>query len=130
MVLGVIGAVTGGTLYYFYPVQVSVFAGLTRNYLVTWSAPQGTATTELNAAYKVGGAGAPALPAEASSPGGAAGDWPSYNRTLTSERHSQLNQINTKNADKLKVLCTYDVGDFAAFESGLIMVDNALIGTT
>jgi PQQ-like domain/PQQ enzyme repeat len=27
-------------------------------------------------------------------------------------------------------LCTYDVGQFAAFESGLIMVDNALIGTT
>jgi hypothetical protein len=25
---------------------------------------------------------------------------------------------------KLKVLCTYDVGQFAAFESGLIMVDN------
>jgi hypothetical protein len=31
---------------------------------------------------------------------------------------------------KLKVLCTYDVGQFAAFESGLIMVDNTLIGTT
>jgi alcohol dehydrogenase (cytochrome c) len=27
-------------------------------------------------------------------------------------------------------LCTYDVDQFAAFESGLIMVDNALIGTT
>jgi alcohol dehydrogenase (cytochrome c) len=30
----------------------------------------------------------------------------------------------------VKVLCTYDVGQFAAFETGLIMVDNALIGTT
>lgn len=27
-------------------------------------------------------------------------------------------------------MCTYDVGQFAAFESGLIMVNNALIGTT
>ena len=60
----------------------------------------------------------------------AAGDWPSYNRTLTSERYSQLSQINTKNVGKLKVLCTYDVDQFAAFESGLIMVENALIGTT
>jgi alcohol dehydrogenase (cytochrome c) len=63
-------------------------------------------------------------------PSASAGDWPSYNRTLTSERYSQLSQINTKNAGKLKVLCTYDVDQFAAFESGLIMVENALIGTT
>jgi len=76
------------------------------------------------------GAVAPSLPVDASSPSGAAGDWPSYNRTLTSGRYSQLNQINTKNAGELKVLCTYDVGQFAAFESGLIMVNNALIGTT
>jgi glucose dehydrogenase len=41
-----------------------------------------------------------------------------------------LNEINTTNVGKLKALCTYDVGQFAAFESGLIMVDNALIGTT
>ena len=72
----------------------------------------------------------PAPPAEAPSASATAGDWPSYNRTLTSERYSQLNEINTKNVGKLKVLCTYDVGQYAAFESGLIMVDNALIGTT
>ena len=130
VVLGVIGAATGGALYYVYPVQVSILAGLTRNYFLTLSAPRGTTTTELNAAYKDAGAVAPSLPAEASSPSGAAGDWPSYNRTLTSERYSPLNQINTKNVGKLKVLCTYDVEQFAAFESGLIMVDNALIGTT
>jgi alcohol dehydrogenase (cytochrome c) len=129
-VLGVIGAATGGALYYFYPVQVSIFAGLTRNYLLTWFAPQGTTTTELNAAYKDAGAVARALPAEASSPSVTAGDWPSYNRTLTSERYSPLSQINTRNVGKLRVLCTYDVGQFAAFESGLIIVDNALIGTT
>ena len=66
----------------------------------------------------------------APSPVPAFDDWPSYNKTLTSERYSPLSQINTKNVGKLKVLCTYDVGQFAAFESGLIMVDNALIGTT
>ena len=128
--LGVIGAAAGGALYYVYPVQVSIFAGLTRNYFLSWSAPPGTTTTELNAAYKAAGAVAPSPAADAPSPSAAAGDWPSYNRTLTSERYSQLSQINTKNVGKLKVLCTYDVGEFAAFESGLIMVDNALIGTT
>ena len=29
-----------------------------------------------------------------------------------------------------KLLCTYDIGQFSPFESGLIMVDDALIGTT
>ena len=72
----------------------------------------------------------PSRRAAAPSPSDTAGDWPSYNRTLTSERYSQLSEINTKNVGKLKVLCTYDVDQFAAFESGLIMVDNALIGTT
>ena len=113
-----------------YPVQVSIFGALTRNYFLTLFAPPGTTTTELNAAYKDAGAAAPSLPAEASSPSVTAGDWPSYNRTLTSERYSPLDQINTRNVGKLKVLCTYDVGQFAAFESGLIMVENALIGTT
>jgi alcohol dehydrogenase (cytochrome c) len=71
-----------------------------------------------------------ALSVDAASPGATSADWPSYNRTLTSDRRSPLAQINTGNVDKLKVLCTYDVGQFAAFESGLIMVENALIGTT
>jgi glucose dehydrogenase len=128
--LGVIGAATGGALYYFYPVQVSIFAGLTRNYFLSWSAPPGTTTTELNPAYKDAGTVARPLPADPSSPSVTAGDWPSYNRTLASERHSPLSQINTKNVGKLKVLCTYDVGEFAAFESGLIVVENTLIGTT
>ena len=127
--LGVIGAAVGGGLYLAYPVQVTTLAAMARNYLLSWSAPPGTTTTELNAAYKAEtAASSPA--AEASSPSAAAGDWPSYNRTLNSERYSQLSQINTKNAGKLKVLCTYDVDEYTAFESGLIMVENALIGTT
>jgi alcohol dehydrogenase (cytochrome c) len=128
--LGVTGVAVAGGLYLAYPVQISTLGGMTRNYLISLSAPPGTATTELNAAYKGAGAVASSPAAEASPPDTIAGDWPSYNRTLTSERYSQLNQINTKNVGKLKVLCTYDVGEFAAFESGLIMVDNAMIGTT
>ena len=128
--LGVTGAAVAGALYLAYPVQVSTLGGLARNYLISWSAPRGTITTELNAAYKGTGAAAPSPAAEASAPNAIAGDWPSYNRTLTSERYSQLSQIDTKNVGKLKVQCTYDIDQFTAFESGLIMVDNALIGTT
>ena len=127
--LGVIGAAAGGALYYFYPVQVSIFAGLTRNYIVS-STPPGTTTTESNPAYKAAEAVAASPAADAPSASATAGDWPSYNRTLTSDRYSPLSEINTKNVGKLKVLCTYDVGEYSAFESGLIMVENALIGTT
>jgi alcohol dehydrogenase (cytochrome c) len=124
----VVGAAMAGALYLAFPVQVSTIGGLSRNYLISLSAPPGTITTESNAAYKAAVASSP--PAEAPSPNTTVGDWPSYNRTLTSERYSELSQINTKNVGKLKVLCTYDVDQFAAFESGLIMVENALIGTT
>ena len=81
----VIGAVTGGALYYAYPVQVSILAALTRNYIVTLSAPAGTTTTEVNPAYK---AATGVQPASAVSSSGT--DWPSYNKTLTSERFSPL----------------------------------------
>jgi hypothetical protein len=128
--LGVTGAAVAGALYLAYPVQISTLAGMTRNYIISWSAPRGTIATESNAAYKGAGATALSPATEASPPDTIAGDWPSYNRTLTSERYSQPGQINTKNVGKLKVLCTYDVDQFAAFQSGLIMVDNALIGTT
>lgn len=59
-----------------------------------------------------------------------AGSWPSYNRTLTSERYSPLSQINTQNVRGLKVLCSYDTHLHENFNSSPIMVDGALIGTT
>jgi alcohol dehydrogenase (cytochrome c) len=45
-------------------------------------------------------------PAPATPPSPATADWPSDNKTLTSERFSDLGLINTKNVAKLKVLCT------------------------
>jgi alcohol dehydrogenase (cytochrome c) len=127
IVLGVLIAVAaiGEALYLAVPVQMSTVLGLARSYILSLNAPLGTATTEQNPAYRsVGGspAAAEALPAPE--------DWPSYNRTVSSQRYSQLRQINTKNVGGLKILCTYDLGKFSSFESGLIMVDNALIGTT
>ena len=129
-VLVVAGAAAGGALYYVYPVQISTVAGLTRNYLLTLSAPPGTTSTELNPAYQSIAAVRPSPAATIPSANPPAQDWPSYNRTLKSERYTPLSEIDTKNVGKLKILCTYDVNQFAAFESGLIMVDNALIGTT
>jgi alcohol dehydrogenase (cytochrome c) len=57
-------------------------------------------------------------------------DWPSYNKTLTSDRFSPLNQITAANAGDLKVLCTYDTGQYTGFNSGLLEVEGALIFTT
>jgi alcohol dehydrogenase (cytochrome c) len=127
--LVVVGAVIGGGLYLAFPVQVSTFAGLSRNFIITLRAPAGTVTTEANPAYQSPVAATAALTADPASDTDSA-DWPSYNRTVSSQRYSHLSQINTQNVGTLKVLCTYDTHELAAFESGLIMVDNALIGTT
>src|SRR6516165_5787234 len=99
--------------------------GELRGAVLSLFAPAGAVATETNPNYKGGAAPAPTAP---SSP--AAADWPSYNKTLTSERFSDLSQINTNNVAKLKVLCTYDTGRLTAMETGLIMVEGALIGTT
>ena len=127
-VLVLIGTGAAGTVYAYWD-QAVPLAGMAINYFRSWSAPLGTTTTELAAAAPEA-AGAPPPSSAARPPEAAAGDWPSYNKTLTSERNSQLSQINTKNIHNLKVLCTYDTGQFTSFETGPIMVNNALIGTT
>jgi len=86
-----IGAVV--VLYHLVPIEIA--AGEARAYFLTLNAPPGTVTTEANPAYK--GAAA-ALQPTAPPAQRAAADWPSYNKTLTSERFSDLSQINT-NAD-------------------------------
>src|SRR4029077_11623096 len=119
-----------GFLYVTFPVETTTYGGMALNYLKTLSTPAGTLSTEANPAYKGPVASAPApSPADSAWPNAAAGDWPSYNRTPSSQRFSPLDQINSKNVGNLKILCPYDLGVFAAFESGLIMVNNALIGT-
>jgi alcohol dehydrogenase (cytochrome c) len=57
-------------------------------------------------------------------------DWPSYNRTLTSDRYATLEKIDNKNAGQLKVLCSFDTGEKAAFQTGLVQVDGALFAAT
>ncbi|HEX8809751.1 MAG TPA: PQQ-binding-like beta-propeller repeat protein [Xanthobacteraceae bacterium] len=121
--LGAGGGVTSSLADEFTRIEVGV--GDLRSGILSLFAPPGAVATETNPNYKVTAAPAPTAP-----PSPAAADWPSYNKTLTSERFSDLSQINTKNVAKLKVLCTYDTGRLTAFETGLIMVEGALIGTT
>jgi alcohol dehydrogenase (cytochrome c) len=120
-------AVVGAAIAYYlvHPTRTEIAGAEVRNVLLSLNAPQGTITTEQNPAFK-----AATTPPTAVSAASTAGDWPSYNKTLTSERFADLGQINTKNVDKLKVLCTYETGQFTAFETGLLMVEGALIGTT
>jgi len=131
--VAIIGAAVGGevptgALADDIKTDVEIAGAVARGELLWFlNAPPGTLTTEANAAYKA--PAAPASPA-GTTPGASAGDWPSYNKTLTSERFSDLSQINTQNVSKLKVLCTYDTKQFTAFETGLIMLEGALIGTT
>jgi alcohol dehydrogenase (cytochrome c) len=129
--LFVAGVAFAGILYVTFPVAMTTYGGMGLNYLKTLSTPAGTVSTEANPAYTApAGTAISAAPADPIWPTAAAGDWPSYNRTPTSQRFSPLNQINKKNAGQLKVLCTYDTHEFTSFESNLIMVNGALIGTT
>ncbi|HXZ14707.1 MAG TPA: PQQ-binding-like beta-propeller repeat protein [Roseiarcus sp.] len=124
--LGALALGAGAALYFAYPNQAQFVGGEAREAVLSLNAPPGTVTTEENPAFKAASTAAPA-PAEAAA---AAADWPSYNKTLTTERFSGLDQINTKNVGKLKVLCTYNTGTFSSFETGLLMVEGALVGTT
>ena len=116
-------AATGSALYHVYPVQTTGFVAMTRNTLRSWFAPPGTITTELNPAYRGPETLAPTLASATLS--NEAGDWPSYNKTVTSERFSDLKAINANNVGRLNVLCTYDTKEYTNFESGLIMVNGA-----
>src|ERR1700760_2609174 len=57
-------------------------------------------------------------------------DWPSYNRTVGSDRYAVIPDIDTKNVAKLKVICSYDTGEQGFFQSGLVETDGGMFGTT
>ena len=65
--------------------QVEVGVGELRGEILSLRAPPGAVAMETNPNYKSAAAPAPAAPRAP-----AAADWPSYNKTLTSERFSDL----------------------------------------
>ena len=131
--LVVFAALVGGVVVYTQWDKAVPILAMAINYMRYLSAPSGTITTEVAASTKEGATPSAPAPSAAPSPGatpGAEEDWPSYNKTLTSNRFSQLSLINKNNVGNLKVLCTYDTGQYTGFTSGLIEVNGALIGTT
>ena len=127
--LAVAVVTASGALHVYWDKAVPL-GGMAVNYFLSLSAPAGTTTTELAAAsIDVGLSAQPALSA-ALPPNATVDDWPSYNKTLTSERYSPLSLINTKNVNRLKIICSYDTKQYTSFEAGLIVVNGAMIGTT
>jgi alcohol dehydrogenase (cytochrome c) len=57
-------------------------------------------------------------------------DWPSFNRTLTSERYAPLDEINRRNVGRLKQLCVYDLDVATGFETGPIVIGRTMYATT
>ncbi len=108
--------------------RVQQYGGIVFNYARSWHAPQGTLDVESapGGAVEFEPEAAPALGASAATDG----QWPSYNRTLTSERYSPLHEIDRSNVGMLRVLCSYDTKQLSGSQDGPIMVDGALIGTT
>lgn len=88
------------------------------NWVRYLSAPAGTLETEL----------APDAPAAVRVPApDVGGDWPSYNKTLTSNRFASLDEINTSTVAGLRVLCTFDTGTYTGFNTGLVEVAGRLL---
>ena len=122
-------AVLGSYLYGWSPVDV---AGSVLNAIRSAHNPPGTIVVELSNGATVDAAtdNAANTTSETNPQPFDAGSWPSFNRTLTSQRYSSLSEINTQTARGLKVLCSYDTHLRESFETGPLVVDGALIGTT
>jgi alcohol dehydrogenase (cytochrome c) len=103
------------------------------NYVRFFNAPKGTLTTERHshsAAQNMQFVAVPAMPVKVVATVTDSKHWPSYNRTLTSERFSELNQITKANAGELSVLCTYDTEQYTGFNTGLLEIEGALVFST
>ena len=124
LIAGLLIAAAVGGWAYFDENDSAPLAAMALNYVHYLGAPAGTLSTEEAPA-------AAAAPAPKAAPLPAASeDWPSYNKTLTSNRFSTLNLINRDTVGRMKVLCTYDTHQHTGFNSGLIEVNGALIAAT
>jgi alcohol dehydrogenase (cytochrome c) len=56
-------------------------------------------------------------------------DWTAYNGSLSGERYSPLNQINTSNVAKLQQVCAFETRDTVSFQSGIVAVGGTLYVT-
>jgi PQQ-dependent dehydrogenase (methanol/ethanol family) len=56
-------------------------------------------------------------------------DWTAYNGSLSGERYSPLNQINTSNVRGLQQLCAFETRDTVSFQTGIVAVGGTLYFT-
>ena len=63
-------------------------------------------------------------------PAAGVGEWPSYNRTLTGDRNSPLTQVTRANVGTVRPVCSAQLGETAAFASGIIVAEDTLFVTT
>ncbi|HXQ50170.1 MAG TPA: PQQ-binding-like beta-propeller repeat protein [Stellaceae bacterium] len=56
--------------------------------------------------------------------------WPSYNRSLLSDRYAPLDEINRTNVAKLHPVCTYELGMQSEFETGPLVIGRILYATS
>lgn len=125
----VLGVAVAATILSNWDASVQVVArGI--NFVRYLSAPAGTITTEIAAGAQQPFPVRQAPSGNPDTEGQGHDDWPSYNKTLKSERFSSLKQITPANASSLKVLCTYDTGQFTGFNTGLLEVQGSLIFTS
>jgi alcohol dehydrogenase (cytochrome c) len=125
--LAVLAAVTVG-LVYIYWVQLVPVVGLAINDVRSLGQPAATLTIEVANDADVTQSPVSAPPSARSEI--KPGDWVSYNNTLGSQRYSPLDQINRGNVAQLQVVCVYDTKVHSSFETGPLVVDGAMIGTT
>ncbi|HZA99122.1 MAG TPA: PQQ-binding-like beta-propeller repeat protein [Gemmatimonadales bacterium] len=57
-------------------------------------------------------------------------DWLTYNRNLEGSRGSPLAEIDTGNVERLRPVCTFELDERAAFQSGPIVVGGTMFFTT
>ena len=57
-------------------------------------------------------------------------DWPSYNRTLSGDRYAPQTQVTPTTAKQLHQLCSYDLGRQTSFQTGPVVINDAIFITT
>jgi PQQ-dependent dehydrogenase (methanol/ethanol family) len=60
----------------------------------------------------------------------APGDWLTYNRSYSGDRFSPLTEINTRNVQRLKLHCLFQLGEVGSFETSPIAFRGRLYVTT
>ena len=102
-----------------------------RNLLPIFVALAAVFLTACGGGKSSGAAAAPTSPpARAPQQTVAAGDWPSYNRTLAGDRFSPLDEINRGNVAQLAAVCSYTLPEVSALQTGPIVVAGTMYFTT